>query len=215
MAFRPLRPLAFLTKLNHFVKRTRSPLARVASADRLGKTIGYGLRAFNRLTTSVSRSGSAAMRSRGRSIVEVIVAVTFVGFLTGFVAVLCIGNYFRARRAMERQRQRRLAGAGSSQEAGSHFESPRSQYSTGSSLYSDGGEQRRLLDGQRRQQNSSRRPTVNGTEIEQGHYAYPSQQYRRRQQHHEQDNTQNKGEEDLLRFEENVPKHDGSDVMSV
>lgn len=35
--------------------------------------------------------------------------MTCVGFLTGFVAVLCIGNYYRAKRAMERQRQRRLA----------------------------------------------------------------------------------------------------------
>ena len=40
---------------------------------------------------------------------EVIVAVTFVGFLTGFVAVLCIGNYYRAKRAMERQKQKRIA----------------------------------------------------------------------------------------------------------
>jgi hypothetical protein len=32
-----------------------------------------------------------------------------VGFLTGFVAVLCIGNYYRAKRAMERQKQKRLA----------------------------------------------------------------------------------------------------------
>ena len=40
---------------------------------------------------------------------EIIVAVVFVGFLTGFVTVLCIGNYFRAKRAQERQRQRRLA----------------------------------------------------------------------------------------------------------
>ena len=47
--------------------------------------------------------------SRGRTLTEVILAVVFVGFLTGFVAVLCIGNYFRAKRAMERQRQRRLA----------------------------------------------------------------------------------------------------------
>jgi hypothetical protein len=35
--------------------------------------------------------------------------VTFVGFLTGFVAVLCIGNYYRALRAMERQKQKRIA----------------------------------------------------------------------------------------------------------
>lgn len=47
--------------------------------------------------------------SRGRSLTELIIAVVFIGFLTGFVAVLCIGNYFRAKRAMERQRQRRLA----------------------------------------------------------------------------------------------------------
>mmetsp|Transcript_3131 Transcript_3131/g.3627 ORF Transcript_3131/g.3627 Transcript_3131/m.3627 type:complete len:89 (+) Transcript_3131:86-352(+) len=36
-------------------------------------------------------------------------AVCFVGFLVGFITVLCIGNYFRAKRAQERQRQRRLA----------------------------------------------------------------------------------------------------------
>jgi len=45
----------------------------------------------------------------GRSVAEVIGAVILVGFVTGFVAVLCIGNYFRAKKAMERQRQRRLA----------------------------------------------------------------------------------------------------------
>jgi len=33
----------------------------------------------------------------------------FTGFLVGFITVLCIGNYFRAKRAQERQRQRRLA----------------------------------------------------------------------------------------------------------
>lgn len=47
--------------------------------------------------------------TRGRSLTEVILAVIFVGFLTGFICVLCIGNYYRAKRAMERQRQRRLA----------------------------------------------------------------------------------------------------------
>lgn len=155
------------------------------------------------------------MRSRGRSIVEVIVAVTFVGFLTGFVAVLCIGNYFRAKRAMERQRQRRLAGDGGSREIESQFESPRSQYSAGSSLYSDGGEHQRLLDDHRqvgKEQQSLRRQPGNGAQIE-GHY--PSQQYRRRQHLSEQVSTSNNGEEDLLLFEENTPKHDGSDIMSV
>jgi hypothetical protein len=36
-------------------------------------------------------------------------AVCFVVFLVGFITVLCVGNYFRAKRAQERQRQRRLA----------------------------------------------------------------------------------------------------------
>lgn len=36
-------------------------------------------------------------------------AVCFVIFLVGFITVLCVGNYFRAKRAQERQRQRRLA----------------------------------------------------------------------------------------------------------
>jgi hypothetical protein len=30
-------------------------------------------------------------------------------FYVGFITVLCIGNYFRAKRAQDRQRQRRLA----------------------------------------------------------------------------------------------------------
>lgn len=47
--------------------------------------------------------------SHGRSIIEVLIATIFVCFLTGFVAVLCIGNYYRAKKAMERHRQRRLA----------------------------------------------------------------------------------------------------------
>ena len=36
-------------------------------------------------------------------------AICFVAFLVGFITVLCIGNYFRAKRAQERQRQRRDA----------------------------------------------------------------------------------------------------------
>jgi hypothetical protein len=81
-------------------------------------------------------------RSRGRSIAEVIIAVTFVGFLTGFVLVLCIGNYYRAKKAMERQKQRRLAKL-----CGINgLESPRSQTS---SNYS---EQSSLLMRQQQQQ---------------------------------------------------------------
>lgn len=50
-----------------------------------------------------------AHSSRGRSLKEVIAVTVFVCFLVGFVAVLCIGNFYRAKRAMERQRQKRLA----------------------------------------------------------------------------------------------------------
>jgi hypothetical protein len=69
--------------------------------------------------------------ARGRSITEVIIAVIFVGFLTGFVAVLCIGNYFRAKRAVERQRQRRLARL--SNGGSGYIDSPRSHYSSATS----------------------------------------------------------------------------------
>jgi len=47
-------------------------------------------------------------KSRGRSNIEVFLAIAFAGFLVGFVLVLCIGNFFRAKRAQERQRERRL-----------------------------------------------------------------------------------------------------------
>ncbi|GKY94098.1 hypothetical protein MPSEU_000376200 [Mayamaea pseudoterrestris] len=47
--------------------------------------------------------------SRGRSINEIIAVTIFVCFIVGFVTVLCIGNFYRAKRAMERQRQKRLA----------------------------------------------------------------------------------------------------------
>ena len=83
-------------------------------------------------------------RSRGRSTIEIIVAVTFVGFLTGFVVVLCIGNYFRAKRAQERQRQRRLE----KENGGYHYyspDSPRSEYSAASSAYTDEGPERQHL----------------------------------------------------------------------
>ena len=33
----------------------------------------------------------------------------FVRFLVGFITILCIGNYFRAKREQERQRQGRMA----------------------------------------------------------------------------------------------------------
>lgn len=94
---------------------------------------------------------------------EVILAAIFVGFLIGFVAVLCIGNYFRAKRAMERQRQRRLA----------HLDSPRSNYSSSGASSTNGGEQQMLMarqqtDGRRKRGdedllvfNENSRPTMN------------------------------------------------------
>jgi hypothetical protein len=36
-------------------------------------------------------------------------AICFVTFLVGFIVVLCVGNFYRAKRAAERQRQRRVA----------------------------------------------------------------------------------------------------------
>ena len=75
---------------------------------------------------------------------EVLIAVTFVCFLLGFVAVLCIGNYYRAKRAMERQRQRRLAQLSSHGGNGViGTESPRSTFSGASSAHSD--EQKQFL----------------------------------------------------------------------
>ena len=103
------------------------------------------------ITVSTRREGphtqnKMTYRSRGRSTIEIIVAVTFVGFLTGFVVVLCIGNYFRAKRAQERQSQRRLA-----KENGEYHymyaspDSPRSEYSAASSAYMDEGPERQHL----------------------------------------------------------------------
>ena len=88
-------------------------------------------------------------KSRDRSLTEVLIAVVFVFFFVGFVSVLCIGNYYRAKRAMERQRQRRLArlagNAGNGVVGLGNTESPRSTVSGGSSANSY--EQRNLIGG--------------------------------------------------------------------
>jgi hypothetical protein len=57
-------------------------------------------------------------------------ATIFVGFMVGFVCFLCIGNYKRALRALERQRQRRLSRPGGG--AGVGAESPKSSSTSGS-----------------------------------------------------------------------------------
>jgi hypothetical protein len=59
-------------------------------------------------------------------------AIAFVAFLIGFITVLCIGNYFRAKRAQERQKQRRDAKTAANQStyatdhhgSSGHYEAP-------------------------------------------------------------------------------------------
>lgn len=83
-------------------------------------------------------------KSRDRSLTEVLIAVVFVCFFVGFVTVLCIGNYYRAKKAMERQRQRRLARLAGNAGNGV-VDSPRSTISGASSANST--EHRNLLGG--------------------------------------------------------------------
>lgn len=90
------------------------------------------------------RAKNMTYQTRGRSIAEVIVAAIFIGFLTGFVAVLCIGNYFRAKKAMERQRQRRLARLSNGGGNGA-TDSPRSHYSSATSGGSTGTDEHQHL----------------------------------------------------------------------
>mmetsp|Transcript_21299 Transcript_21299/g.46227 ORF Transcript_21299/g.46227 Transcript_21299/m.46227 type:complete len:178 (-) Transcript_21299:492-1025(-) len=101
-------------------------------------------------------------RWRGRSSNELLAAIIFAGFLAGFIFYLCLGNYQRAKRAMDRQRKRRveleeekraLAFSPTNREGGSlggsvarrrinfrgddTYDSPRSGYSGSSSMYTD------------------------------------------------------------------------------
>ncbi|KAL7427096.1 hypothetical protein ACHAXH_001906 [Discostella pseudostelligera] len=103
-------------------------------------------------------------RWRGRSSNELIAAIIFAGFLAGFIFYLCVGNYHRAKRAMDRQKQRRIeleeekralayspsmvggsiVGDGSTTRrriigTGHHdtYDSPRSGFSGTSSMYTD------------------------------------------------------------------------------
>lgn len=91
-------------------------------------------------------------------------AIIFAGFLAGFIFYLCVGNYQRAKRAMDRQKQRRIEleeekralayspsvaggstiGDGSTTRrrmvgVGNHvtYDSPRSGFSGTSSMYTD------------------------------------------------------------------------------
>ena len=103
--------------------------------------------ASNRQSTLQYCAEYSMSHSRNRSLAEVLIAVTLVCFLLGFVAVLCIGNYYRARKAMERQRQKRLARLSGQSGAVAEDYSPRSTYSGASSRSGggSGGEQRNAL----------------------------------------------------------------------
>ena len=46
-------------------------------------------------------------RWRGRSTSELFAAITFAGFLAGFLFYLCVGNFQRAKSAAQRQARRR------------------------------------------------------------------------------------------------------------
>mmetsp|Transcript_18315 Transcript_18315/g.26004 ORF Transcript_18315/g.26004 Transcript_18315/m.26004 type:complete len:165 (+) Transcript_18315:307-801(+) len=91
-----------------------------------------------------------AWRSRGRSPHEFFVYVMFAGFLAGFIFYLCVGNYQRAKKAMERQRRRRLEleeekralvysprGSMRPRNFNANVDSPRSGFSGTSSMYTD------------------------------------------------------------------------------
>jgi hypothetical protein len=87
-----------------------------------------------------------------------------VGFLTGFVVVLCIGNYYRARRAMERQKQRRIARlSGHAGNGVIGVDSPCSNQSTASSHMSE--EQQHLL-GSRAQNAAMKQQTARRRNME-------------------------------------------------
>lgn len=77
-------------------------------------------------------------------------------FLIGFVAVLCIGNYYRAKKAMERQKQKRLARlSGHAGNGVVGLDSPRSDQSTASTQFNE--DQQNLLMGGRTNNSAARR----------------------------------------------------------
>lgn len=61
-----------------------------------------------------------------------------MAFLVGFITVLCIGNYFRAKRAQERQRQRRLAKLAAANQGGYGGNDPQGNYEAPSHIPPDG-----------------------------------------------------------------------------
>ena len=141
-------------------------------------------------------------------------AVTFVGFLTGFVVVLCIGNYFRAKRAQERQRQRRLA----KENGGYHYDaspdSPRSEYSAASSAYMDEGPERQHLLSLHQRKHVLQSKNKNSSSTAGGGGLYRTQQLNPQYRAPDSDGGETA---DLLMIpeEDNARNGPSSDVMSV
>lgn len=150
-------------------------------------------------------------RSRGRSIFEMAIAVTFVGFLAGFVTVLCIGNYFRAKNAMERQRERRLARL-----TGRNNVRPNSSVSK----YDDNPEHQGLLAGNkmhRRHPNNDGHQNANGYRDNMQSETSDNNAYRMQQTGLQKRNTQNNHnrEEDLIMLKENEEDDNEAAFMTV
>lgn len=102
-----------------------------------------------------------------------------MGFLAGFVAVLCVGNYYRALRAMERQKHKREARLDEAATGGmmAAAGSPHSHVSSNASSQFSEERQQRFLEHQQRhqpqpqfqqQQPSTRRRNFNATAVDDG-----------------------------------------------
>lgn len=99
-----------------------------------------------------------AYRWRGRSSNEFMAAIIFAGFLAGFIFYLCLGNYQRASRAMDRQRKRRIE---LEEEKRALAYSPTS--GGGSSIAGSGSRRRINFTGNRAYESSSPRSGYSGT----------------------------------------------------
>jgi hypothetical protein len=110
-----------------FVDLSRALDARFADGIRGKKEAKDRLVVDRSARKMADDTGHQHMR-RDRSLWELILATFLVAFLVGFVCVLCIGNYFRAKRAMERQRElrRRRASSATNNNGSNTTDSPRS-----------------------------------------------------------------------------------------
>lgn len=140
----------------------------------------------------------------------------FVGFLAGFVTVLCIGNYLRAKSAMERQRDRRiarLAGRNKVRSTESTPGSPRSHLSVGTS-HTGASEHHRLIS---RHDIQHRQPSINsGGQLKNNDNYSNSSQYMTPHNGPITSQRNSHKEEDLLMLKENDDAYEkDSSFMSV